>query len=425
VQVKYGLITPQEFLNRLSEKITNSRTQFNDTLSFTRMSKESAGRYKDEYNNVYEKGALIAACLDLYLLHLSNGNYGLRNLTYDLGVRFGKERYFNDDELFDEIGKLTYPEIKDFLLKYVQGSEPIPYGTYFGLAGVKFLPLADTKTVSFGGITPAQNDKGQLVVGNQSGFNAFGKSLGYQVGDILYSFNGAPVTMQSFWRVVDSLKGVLKEGQPFEVQIGRANAQGVVEPKTLKGIVTMVTVPEKNKLEFLPQPSAKQELVRQAWLTAKQPEVAQRIPAAPADVSTVDAIIKTTYEVISGPAGPRNWKRFHSLFLPEARMGASVVQQAGDAVFRSFTPTEYQQRNAPFFLQNGFFEEELGREKNEFGNLVQVRSAYQFRFTPQGKVEQRGVNYFTLVKAQGRWWISQLVWQDESNAAPLPAAMIR
>jgi predicted metalloprotease with PDZ domain len=425
VQVKYGLIAPQEFLNRLSQKITNSRTQFNDTLSFTAMSKESAGKYKDEYNNVYEKGALIGAVLDLYLLHLSDGAYGLRNLTYDLGVRFGKYRYFNDDELFDEIGKLTYPEIKTFLLKHVQGGEPIPYDYYFGLAGVKFSPVSESKTISFGGINADVNEKGELMVGRQSKFNDFGKSLGYKVGDILYAFNGASVTPQNFGSVVDSLRKVLKEGQPFEVQIGRTNAEGKVEPMTLKGVVTMVTVTEKNKLEFMPSPTKKQELVRRAWLTTNKAEAAKGYPANPSDVASIDGLIKATYDVISGPAGPRNWDRFYSLFLPEAKMGASAKRPNGSTIFRSFTPAEYQKNNAPYFTQSGFYEQELGREAKEFGNLAHVQSAYQYRFTPDGKVEQRGINYFTLVKADDRWWIAELVWQDESNETPLPAAMIK
>lgn len=425
VQVKYGLNTPQQFLDKLAQKIANSRTQFNDSLSFTLMSKEAAGKYANEYNNVYEKGALIGAVLDIYLLHLSNGNYGLRNLTHDLGVRYGKERYFNDDELFDEIGKLTYPDIKAFLVKYVEGNTPIPYEEYFALAGVKFSPVSEMKTMTFGHISPDVNDKGALIVGKASKFNDFGKSLGYQIGDELYAFNGATVTPQTFMRVTDSLKNNLKEGDPFDVKIGRANAEGKMETMTLRGKVTMVSVPQPNRLEFVPSPTPKQAALRKAWLTASEPAAAKDFSANPSDVVSIDAIIKATYDVISGPAGNRNWDRFNSLFLPEAKMGASVKRQNGEIVFRSFTPAEYQRNNAPYFAQNGFYEEELGREVSQFGNMAHVRSAYQFRFAPGGKVEERGVNYFTLVKSADRWWISELVWQEESSDTQIPQPLIK
>ncbi|MEH6308669.1 peptidase M61 [Olivibacter sp. CPCC 100613] len=138
VQVKYGLNTKQQFLDKLAKKIIDSQKNYNDTLSFTELSKYAASTYADQYGNVYQKGALIAACLDIYLLHLSDGGYGLKNLTHDLGVRFGKDHYFDDDLLFDEIEKLSYPEIKQFLIKYVQGTEPIPYDYYFGLAGIQY-----------------------------------------------------------------------------------------------------------------------------------------------------------------------------------------------------------------------------------------------------------------------------------------------
>lgn len=425
VQVKYGLNTPQEFLDKLSQKIANSRTQFNDSLSFTLMSKEAAGKYENQYNNVYEKGALIGAVLDVYLLHLSDGAYGLRNLTHDLGVRYGKDRYFNDDGLFDEIGKLTYPEIKAFLIKYVEGGTPIPYDDYFALAGVRTSPTSETKTMTFGRISPEVNEKGRLVVGKASTFNDFGKSLGYQIGDELYAFNGAAVTAQNFMKVTDSLKKVLKEGDPFEVNIGRANASGKVESMTLRGKVTMVTVPQASRLELVPSPTPKQAAVRKAWLTASTPEVAKEYKANPSDVVSIDAVIKATYDVISGPAGERNWERFNSLFLPGAKMGASVKLPTGETAFRSFTPAEYQKMNAPYFLQSGFYEEELGREVSQFGNVTQVQSAYQYRFTPGGKVEERGVNYLTLVKSVDRWWISELVWQEENSELPLPQAVIK
>jgi hypothetical protein len=314
VQVKYGMITPQEFLDRLSKKISNSLSSYNDKLSFTELSKESAGKHHDEFGNVYEKGALIAASLEMYLLHLSDGNYGLRNLTYDLGVRYGRDRYFNDDELFDEIAKLSYPEVKDFFVKHVQGNTPIPYDYYFGLAGIK-------------------------VSGN--------------------------------------------------------------------------------KLEFLPSPTAKQKLVRKGWLTASKP-IEKDYAADPADVNSIEAVVKATYEVISGPAGSRDWNRFYSLFSSGAKMGANAGTE-----FRSFTPQEYQMNNTPFFAKSGFFEEPLGMTVTQYGNIAQVQSAYQFRFTQGGKIEQRGVNYFTLVNSGGRWWISNLVWQDEDSQHPIPSVLLK
>jgi hypothetical protein len=128
---------------------------------------------------------------------------------------------------------------------------------------------------------------------------------------------------------------------------------------------------------------------------------------------------------MSGAAGPRDWDRFKSLFLPNAQMGAVVRTPSGEQKFFTLTPESYQKSNASFFQQSGFFEEELNRKVMQFGNVATVQSAYQFRMSPAGKVEQRGVNYITLVKTDGRWWISNLVWQEEEKDLPLHAELLK
>src|ERR1700721_2508520 len=64
-------------------------------------------------------------------------------------------------------------------------------------------------------------------------------------------------------------------------------------------------------------------------------------PAKPADVSSPDAILAATYDVISGPAGKRDWDRFRSLFLPGARLGAVRKERDGTLSAKTFTPAEY------------------------------------------------------------------------------------
>ncbi len=49
-------------------------------------------------------------------------------------------------------------------------------------------------------------------------------------------------------------------------------------------------------------------------------DLAAKVPAAKLeDVKSMDAILHAIYDVISGPAGDRDWNRFRSLFLPQAR----------------------------------------------------------------------------------------------------------
>ena len=102
------------------------------------MSSGVLGKYKNQFLNVYQKGALIAMCIDIKLLQLSNGKYGFMNLIQDLSARYGKQKGFKDEELFAEIGKLTYPEIEKFLQTYVSGSQPLPLEQVFNQCGCRF-----------------------------------------------------------------------------------------------------------------------------------------------------------------------------------------------------------------------------------------------------------------------------------------------
>ena len=57
------------------------------------------------------------------------------------------------------------------------------------------------------------------------------------------------------------------------------------------------------------------------------------IPAAAADVSSIDGIVAALYDVISGPAGQsRNWDRMRTLFIPEGRLIATGKRPDGTAV---------------------------------------------------------------------------------------------
>lgn len=148
--------------------------------------------------------------------------------------------------------------------------------------------------------------------------------------------------------------------------------------------------------------------------------------ANPADVATMDATIAALYDVISGPAGKRNWDRFRSLFAPGARLIANGVRPTGEVVSRVMTAEDYAQRNGPFFEKNGFFEREAARRTDAFGNIAQVFSTYESRHAKDdAKPFQRGVNSIQLMNDGKRWWIVTIFWQAEDEKNPLPEKYLR
>lgn len=146
----------------------------------------------------------------------------------------------------------------------------------------------------------------------------------------------------------------------------------------------------------------------------------------PAQVASIDSIIAALYGVISGPAGERDWDRFHSLFIPGARLIATGVRPTGEAVSRVMTAEEYAQRNGPFFEKNGFFEREAARRTETFANIAHVFSTYESRHAKDdAKPFQRGINSIQLMNDGKRWWIVTVFWQAEDEKNPIPAMYLR
>lgn len=140
------------------------------------------------------------------------------------------------------------------------------------------------------------------------------------------------------------------------------------------------------------------------------------------NVSSPDAILAATYDVISGPPGQRNWDRFRSLFLPGARLAAVIPGKDGAGLSaRSFTPEEYITFGDTYFQKNGFFEREASRHADRYANIMQIFSTYESRHEAKdAKPFARGINSFQLFFDGKRWWVVDIYWQEESPDAPLP-----
>jgi hypothetical protein len=145
-------------------------------------------------------------------------------------------------------------------------------------------------------------------------------------------------------------------------------------------------------------------------------------PAKPADVSSPDAILAATYDVISGPPGQRDWDRFRSLFLSGARLAAVIPGKDGAGLSaRSFTAEEYIAFGDTYFQKNGFFEREASRHADRYANIMQIFSTYESRHDAKDpKPFARGINSFQLFFDGKRWWVVDIYWQEESPDAPIP-----
>lgn len=140
MQYRNGSYTTPGILNEFRFKKIYADS-YNQSMSLTVMSQTCyTPEGGSQFGNVYQKGALVAALLDIRLLELSNGQKGLRELILELIDTYGPNNAFSEENFFDDLVDRTYPEIADFIDLYIEGTAPLPMEEYFNKIGVDFIP---------------------------------------------------------------------------------------------------------------------------------------------------------------------------------------------------------------------------------------------------------------------------------------------
>jgi predicted metalloprotease with PDZ domain len=258
-QINQGLINEGEFYTRIADKIEQSKT-LDDTMSFTKMSANVLQEpYKDQYLNVYQKGALIGMCIDIIIREKSNGERGILDLMHKLSDEYGIEKPFNDNELFAKITQLTYPEVGEFLTKYVAGTTPIPYDFYLAKVGVTKSSEKKAGSIFIKGQTPYIGvDKATKAISVRPdiGLNVFFTNLNLKAGDGIVSINDKVYNLDNIYDLIGESEN-WKDNDPITVKIKRAGAEQII-----KGTVK---VPFEETETFKATDASKEKL-KNAWL---------------------------------------------------------------------------------------------------------------------------------------------------------------
>lgn len=276
MQVKYKLITPDQYLNVLRQKLLIS-DGFKDDLPFTEFSKKVLSDYGDQFYNVYQKGALIGMCLDIKLRKLSDGKYGLQNLIADLSKKYGKDKSFNDDDLFSEIGSLTYPEIETFLNTYVAGPSSLPLEEIWKEVGVSYISELEEEEISLGfsnnNISVLQyNDQPMISLQNCDRLNGQGKALGFQNGDILVGMNDVPLPPlgPEASEAIARHRASMKAGDTVSYTVLRKDEGGAYKEIRLEAPIKPTKVTKRHVISFDKGANEAQLKLRKEWLTAQE-----------------------------------------------------------------------------------------------------------------------------------------------------------
>ncbi len=260
-QLKGKIIDLQTYLNRQAEKVNAATIQFDDKLSFTELSSKTLDEHKDQYQNVYSKGALIGLCLDIKLRQLSDGKYGTQELMRDLAKSYGKDKSFKDEELFDKITSLTYPEIRDFFRRHVEGSESLPLTELCNAIGIDFNPKNEAKELALGwnvGMAIVPNTK-ILQVANIDNISPLGKRLDLKVNDQILKFNGEDFSLDTYQKIFQNYQANSKQGSELTLVVKREEKEVTLKAELREDVKVYPSFKPKGN------PSPEQLKLRKAW----------------------------------------------------------------------------------------------------------------------------------------------------------------
>jgi predicted metalloprotease with PDZ domain len=255
MQLRAGLINSDRYMEIISQKL-----RMNDSFDSTQSLIDVALNSYNEsgfgsFLNFYEKGAVVASLLDIRLLELSNCKKGLREVFLDLLNKYGKNKPFSEEEFFKVFVDETYPEIAEFMEKYIKGSEKLPYELYYEKIGYKYIPerTADDERPSMG-INISLNDNMELIT---MGVSEVAENWGIEEGDVILEILEMPISMENIREVFTKVSS-MKVGDNFTLKVRRGD-----EEKNISGVFQL----RKEKHIFIPieKLSVEQEKFKKIW----------------------------------------------------------------------------------------------------------------------------------------------------------------
>ena len=257
-QVRGGVIDPETYLARLSEKL-RADDGYDPEWSISDMSLRSySAKGQREWGNIYQRGAIVAGLLDLEILSRSQGRRGLREVLLELAATYGPDTAFGEAGFFDEITAMTYPDIRPFFERYIRDTEPLPLSELFAHVGVEYIPELRTGEMepSFNVQVGVQGDRLTFV-----GVGEVAAACGLTAGDVLLAMDELEVTLATAQQAFTTLH-MLGADEPFVLTVMRGEDK--VELTCAKQLVERV---DRHVLRFDPEATPEQVALREAWLT--------------------------------------------------------------------------------------------------------------------------------------------------------------
>lgn len=143
---------------------------------------------------------------------------------------------------------------------------------------------------------------------------------------------------------------------------------------------------------------------------------------APEYLQTAEGLVGEIYDMVSFEGGSvPDWDAVRSMFHPEA----VVVLRTSRTATTVFSVEGFVQDFINFVENtpaggNGFTEKVLAMKPLVFGDMANVLVLYEAQITGSPRPPQQGVDNFSLIKKDGRWWIVSVTNEIPTPDRPIP-----
>jgi hypothetical protein len=115
-----------------------------------------------------------------------------------------------------------------------------------------------------------------------------------------------------------------------------------------------------------------------------------------------------------------------SLFLPGAHLIRTSIAPDGTPQALVMDVQAYEENTVQYFRQESFYEAEIARRTERFGNVAHAFSTYEARHQPdEVNPFKRGINSIQFSYDGRRWWIANMIWDNEREDNPLPQEYLK
>ena len=252
-QLKGGVIDKEEYIQSLLRgKIRAADRYPTAKMSFTEMSENVLKNpYKKQYGQVYQRGALMGALLDIRIMELTGGKKDLHDIILALRDVYGPNKSFKDPQIIAEFVALVHPDLQGFFDDYVTGRNELPTKEYLNKVGIDYDrryagPVVVDPLRDNGYKTRGIRSTDYLEIKNISKENPYQLEKGDRV--------------QRYADELETAYGGPKEGSPLVLLIERNGTKFTVPYK-----VAYTTGSKKHYIRFQRNPTAAQSALQKLW----------------------------------------------------------------------------------------------------------------------------------------------------------------